>query len=180
MRPAARAAQVGCALTDPFFLVTALPAVTTTERVTVTHRTTTTDLIQTIKLVDESCPEGVALCIFAKEADTMPRAVLGDVLELRNVVVSEGTDCCACLLCWTQKLASFETPAAQHSTRYGTLRPSTLPTPLTTTAAHAWPVPLTCAGPVLARPATAVCKDVQAALLWVPAVPPQWQRGSSQ
>jgi hypothetical protein len=45
------------------------------------------DLIQTIRLVDESCPDGVALCIFSQQADAMPRAQLGDILELRNVVV---------------------------------------------------------------------------------------------
>lgn len=49
--------------------------------------TTGTDLIQTILLVDESCPERVALCIFGKDVGAMPRAQLGDVLELQNVIV---------------------------------------------------------------------------------------------
>ena len=46
------------------------------------------DLIQTIQVVDESCPEGVALCIFGKDVAAMPRAQLGDILELQNIIVS--------------------------------------------------------------------------------------------
>jgi hypothetical protein len=57
------------------------------------------DLLQTIRLVDESCPDGVALCIFAQQADAMPRAQLGDILELRNVVVRAAVAAGCALFC---------------------------------------------------------------------------------
>lgn len=45
------------------------------------------DLIQTLRLVDASCPDGVQLCVFSRDVDAMPKCSLGDVLELTNVVV---------------------------------------------------------------------------------------------
>jgi hypothetical protein len=100
-----------------------------------------TDLIQTVKLADDSLPEPIELCIFCARIEQMPQPLPGDVLELRFVCVS----------CFGQWGAGGKGGGGAAVA----LTVSTCP-PCALTHAHNMRCCRT-AGPVLQRPPAAVC-----------------------